>query len=152
MEDWGAVKARLQVAAGTHSGHYAPKLWADIRAALDRADHIEAGYHRRKDELDEQYREILALRQRVNDLEWEVNRLSQCGEHHPERGEGCYCAACWQARCIIEMDRALAAQGRVAELERDYAEVQDISVQEKLRAEAAEAKVKELQEKLDASS
>ena len=30
---------------------------------------------------------------------------------------------------------------RVAELERDYAEVQDISVQEKLRADAAEAKL-----------
>lgn len=61
-DDWPQIKTRLEVAAGTSSGHFDPKLPAYIRAALQRVDEATIVATQEHDRAE-------ALRQRVGELE-----------------------------------------------------------------------------------
>ena len=72
---------------------------ADIRAALARESDLA-------DQVDYWMGKELEIEKRVEEL-----------EHRPEKGVACFCAECWQRRCIAAQDALVVREAKLAEAE-----------------------------------
>lgn len=75
-------------------------------------------------------------------LRKEVEKL----EHHPERGVACWCAACWQKRCIDARDEVDKLCEENARLKADVDYERDVKHKLRARVGVLEAEVARLRE------